>query len=151
MVTNDEDGEKSFCDIRCGVGYNGLAQDDDPRGWQGIAMSNSISIPNTVELNEENFDAEVLRSPVPVLVIFAAEYRLAVSDLIRKLVRDAAERYGGRLRIGIVGLDSHLALAQRFGIDSGITFLIFRDGKLVDSAHGVMAEQAVFEMLDRNV
>jgi thioredoxin 1 len=114
-------------------------------------MTNSASIPNTIELNEENFDAEVLHSPLPVLVIFAPEFRLAVSDLIRKLVHDVAEKYAGRLRIGIVGLDAHLKLAERFGISSSLTLLIFRDGKLVDAAHGVMSEHAVFEMLDRNL
>jgi thioredoxin 1 len=88
-----------------------------------------------VELNETNFKAEVLDSPLPVLVDFWATWCgpcMAIGPTMEKL----SEEYAGRLKVAKVNVDKEPGLAMKYGITSIPAVLLFKGGKLQDTTIG---------------
>ncbi len=81
-----------------------------------------------VTLTSENFEEEVLKSSLPVLVDFWAEW-CGPCRMIAPAVDEIARAYEGRLKVGKVDVDTQGELAGRFGIISIPTIMVFKDGK----------------------
>ena len=81
-----------------------------------------------VTLTSENFEEEVLKSPLPVLVDFWAEW-CGPCRMIAPMVEELARTYEGKLKVGKVDVDSQSALAGKFSIISIPTLMVFKDGK----------------------
>ena len=84
---------------------------------------------------EATFDQEVLESETPVLVDFWAEWCgpcHAVSPILEKIV----EERNGDLKLVKVNIDEEQGLAQRFGIQSIPTMILFKDGEPAAAAIG---------------
>jgi thioredoxin 1 len=102
----------------------------------------------TIEINESNFESEVLRSTQPVLVDFWAEW-CGPCKMIAPVLDEIAEEQIGRVKIGKVNVDSNPALAARFGIQSIPTLLYFADGELKDKTVGVVGKRAILSKLEK--
>jgi thioredoxin 1 len=83
-----------------------------------------------VIITAANFDTEVMASKVPVLVDFWAEW-CTPCRMIAPMVEQLAEAYAGRVKVGTVDVDAEVDLANRFGIISIPTLIVFKDGELV--------------------
>lgn len=83
-----------------------------------------------VVITAANFDTEVMASKVPVLVDFWAEW-CTPCRMIAPMVEQLAEAYAGRVKVGTVDVDAEVDLANRFGIISIPTLIVFKDGELV--------------------
>jgi len=81
-----------------------------------------------VTLTSENFEEEVQKSSLPVLVDFWAEW-CGPCRMIAPAVEELARTYQGKLKVGKVNVDTQGELAGRFGIISIPTIMIFKDGK----------------------
>jgi thioredoxin 1 len=102
----------------------------------------------TIEINERNFEAEVLKSSQPVLVDFWAEW-CGPCKMLAPLLDEIATEQGGRVKIAKVNVDDHPALAARFGIHSLPTLLYFADGELRHQTAGVVGKQTIVSQLER--
>jgi thioredoxin 1 len=102
----------------------------------------------TIELNETNFEAEVLQGGQPVLVDFWAEWCGPCKMLAPVLEEIAAER-SGQVKVAKVNVDENPALAARFGIQSIPTLLYFAGGELKDQTVGAMGKRAILSKLDK--
>ena len=100
----------------------------------------------TIEINEANFEAEVLKSSQPVLVDFWAEWCGPCKMLAPVLEEIAAEQNLG-VKVAQVNVDDHPALAARFGIRSIPTLLYFADGELRHQTVGVVSKKAILSNL----
>ncbi len=87
-------------------------------------MSNSI-----VDLTEATFDEVVNGSSEPVVVDFWADW-CGPCKMIAPLLDEIAEEQAGAVKITKVNADDQPGLAQRFGVMSIPTLLVFRDGEL---------------------
>ena len=100
-----------------------------------------------IEINEANFEAEVLKSTQPVLVDFWAEWCGPCKMLAPVLDQIAAEQ-AGRVKVAKVNVDHNPALAARFEIQSIPTLLYFANGQVRHRTMGVVGKKAVVAKLD---
>lgn len=101
-----------------------------------------------VEVNDSNFDSEVLQSTVPVLLDFSAEW-CGPCKRLEPVVREIAGEYGGRIKVARLDIDRAQATAVRFGIMSVPTVLFFKEGRVQDQLLGFVPKEKLVEKIDR--
>jgi thioredoxin 1 len=102
---------------------------------------------NVVELTDQNFEQEVLKSPVPVLVDFWAEWCMPcrmLSPTIQKLAND----YAGKVKVGKVDTDANRDTAIKYSISNIPTVILFRNGEAAQRFVGLRPERDFKEALD---
>ena len=102
----------------------------------------------TVEINETNFENEVLLSNQPVLVDFWAEW-CGPCKMLAPVLEEIANEQAGRIKIAKVNVDENPALATRFGIQSIPTLLYFANGEMRDQTIGVVSKRAIVSKLEK--
>ncbi len=101
-----------------------------------------------IELNEKNFQNEVLSSDKPVLVDFWAAW-CGPCLMLAPMIERIAEKYEGKVKVGRVNVDENLSLAYRYGIRAIPTVIIFHKGKAVRKLVGVRSEAEYSRELER--
>lgn len=86
----------------------------------------------------DNFEEEVLQSSVPVLVDFYADW-CNPCKMMAPVVEKLAEEYDGTMKVGKCNIDENMQIAQRYRVSSIPAFVIFKDGKQLDSFIGAMS------------
>ena len=99
-----------------------------------------------IELTNENFDAEVLQSELPVLVDFWATW-CGPCMMLGPIVAEVAAEYAGRVKVGKVNVDNAPELAARYGITSIPALLLFNKGEVVRTSVGFVPKADVVAML----
>ena len=90
-----------------------------------------------IELNEKNFESEVVASDVPVLVDFWATW-CGPCQMLAPVVAEIAQEREGQLKVGKVNVDESPDLAAKYGVMSIPAIFLFRDGKVAAQATGFM-------------
>jgi thioredoxin 1 len=103
-----------------------------------------------IEINEANFEAEVLRSAQPVLVDFWAEW-CGPCKMLAPVLDEIATEQSVRLKVAKVNVDHHPALAARFGIQSIPTLLYFAGGKIRHQTVGIAGKKNIVAKLEELV
>ncbi|MGB7769745.1 MAG: thioredoxin [Verrucomicrobiia bacterium] len=103
---------------------------------------------STVEINEKNFEVEVLKSNLPVLVDFWAEW-CGPCKTLAPVLDEIAIGHSGRVKVARVNVDDHPALAARFGIHSIPALLYFADNELRHQTAGVVGKKMIVSKLER--
>jgi thioredoxin len=101
---------------------------------------------NVHEFQDGNFDSEVLKSDVPVLVDFWAPW-CAPCRMIAPAVEQLASEYEGKAKVGKVNIDDFPGIAQRYHIHSIPTVLVFKGGEPVNQVMGAVPKKHLEEML----
>jgi thioredoxin 1 len=91
---------------------------------------------NTQEFNEQNFEAEVLQSSVPVLVDFWAEW-CGPCKRLGPIIDDVAAAVDGKAKVGKVNVDECPGLAARYNVRAIPTVIIFKDGEVSNQQVGL--------------
>lgn len=106
--------------------------------------------PNVLDVDENNFEATTLRSPVPVLLDFTAVW-CPPCRTIAPHVAALAQHYGDRVRVGKVDADSNPELAARYGVRGLPTLLMFRDGQVVGQLVGAVPRARMDELVEKSL
>ncbi len=101
-----------------------------------------------VVVNSQNFEAEVVKSDVPVLVDFWASW-CAPCRMIAPVVEELAKEYNGKLKVAKVDVDSNQEVAMSFGIMSIPTLLIFQNGRVADQLVGAVPKSMLVDKIAR--
>jgi thioredoxin 1 len=106
--------------------------------------------PNTLTFTDAAFDQEVLRSDVPVLVDFWAEW-CGPCRAIAPAIDALATEYAGKIKIGKLDVDANGATAMRYNVHSIPTLLLFRGGQVVEQKVGAAGKSELQKMLEAHV
>lgn len=99
-----------------------------------------------LKITDSNFDEEVRKSDLPVMVDFYADW-CGPCKMMAPLVADLAESYSGKCKIGKCNTDENLELGREFKIMSIPTFLFFKDGRVVDTVIGAVSKNELEEKI----
>lgn len=100
-----------------------------------------------IELTDDNFDNEVIKSDLPVLIDFWAVW-CGPCKVIAPIVEEIDSEYSGKLKVGKMDVDKHRQVAIKYGIRSIPTLLIFKEGKLVHQIVGNTSKAKILERLE---
>ncbi len=95
-----------------------------------------------VILNTDNFEEEVIKSDVPVLVDFWAEWCVPCR-MVAPIVEEISEDYAGKLKVGKFNVDDGTELASKYNVVSIPTLLLFKDGEIVNQKIGAGSKEDI--------
>ena len=101
-------------------------------------------------LNEDTFDEEIKGQPGPILVDFWASW-CAPCKIVAPTLEELAVEMQDRARIAKVDVDSNGDLANRFGIMSIPTLVVFKNGKVVDQLIGAAPKPHIQQLLAKHL
>jgi len=105
---------------------------------------------NIVHTNDSDFEADVINSDKPALVDFWAEW-CGPCKMIAPLLHEAADEYADKMSIVKLNVDQNPNTAQKFGIRSIPTLILFKDGAVQAQKLGAMSKSQLTEFLDTNL
>jgi thioredoxin 1 len=101
-----------------------------------------------VELNEQSFEEKVLKSELPAMVDFSAEW-CPPCKILGPIVDEIAKEYEGKAVVARVDVDEASNLAREYRILSVPTVIFFKDGSAVESSIGAVPKEKLTEILDK--
>ena len=100
-----------------------------------------------ITITAENFEAEVLKSDIPVLVDFWATW-CGPCQMIGPVVSEIAEEYAGRIKVGKVNVDEQMALAMQYQVASIPTLILFKNGEVAKRTMGAQPKENLIKLFE---
>jgi thioredoxin 1 len=99
------------------------------------------------EVNDSNFEQEVLKSPQPVMIDFWAAW-CGPCKAIAPLVDEIANQYNGKLKVVKMDVDRNAATPQRYGVRGIPTLLLIKDGQVKKQIVGYKGKEELQKEVD---
>lgn len=103
-----------------------------------------------LHLTDATFESEVLKSDVPVLVDFYADW-CGPCKMIAPTIEQLATEYEGKAKICKLDVDTHGASAQTYGVRSIPTLLVFKGGEVVETIVGAVPKPSLEEKINKHL
>jgi len=105
---------------------------------------------NTMKVDKNNFEADVLNSSEPVVVDFWAEW-CGPCKMIAPALEEIAQEMGGKVKIAKLNIDENPELAAQFGVRSIPTLMMFKSGEVADMKVGAAPKTALSSWISGNI
>jgi len=105
---------------------------------------------NAVELTDANFEQEVIKEDLPVLVDFWAEW-CGPCRMMGPVLEKIAEKNSGKVKIGKLNVDHNPLSASNYRVTGIPTMHLFKGGEIVDTMVGAVPEGELQKMLDKHM
>ena len=102
---------------------------------------------NLIEFTDDNFYTEVLKSNLPVLVDFWAEW-CGPCKMIAPIVEEIAGDYAGKVKVGKVNVDFNNQVAMQYGIRGIPALLVFKGGSVANQIVGAVTKNNITQILE---
>lgn len=102
---------------------------------------------SAVAVTDANFETEVLRGNVPVVVDFWAEW-CGPCRLVEPVLDELAAEYGDRIKVTKLNVDENPTTSAKFGVRSIPTIMFFKGGQLVDRVIGAASKADLKKRFD---
>ena len=99
-----------------------------------------------LEVSDSNFEDEVIKSEMPVLVDFWAEW-CAPCRMVAPVLEELAEEYAGRVKVAKLNVDANRETAARYDIMSIPTVILFKDGQAAKQVVGALPKESLVREL----
>jgi thioredoxin 1 len=100
------------------------------------------------EVNDADFDKEVLQSETPVLVDFWAAW-CGPCRALAPVVDEIAKQYNGKLRVAKMDVDRNAATPGKYGIRGIPALLLFKGGKVADQIVGFVPKDTIDKSISK--
>ena len=105
---------------------------------------------HTFAATDQNFELEVLKSDIPVLVDFWAAWCVPCK-MIAPTLEEVGAEFAGRAKIAKVNVDENKAIATKYGIRGIPSLLLFKGGELKEQLVGVQTRQEIARIITKNL
>ncbi|HMT03857.1 MAG TPA: thioredoxin TrxA [Burkholderiales bacterium] len=105
---------------------------------------------NVVYANDDSFESEAIKSDIPVLVDFWAEW-CAPCKMLSPILDDISKEYEGKIKIVKVNVDESNVTAATYGIRGIPTLLFFKNGQVVNTKVGNIPKSQLTTFIDSNI
>ncbi len=102
----------------------------------------------SLHLNEQNFDKEVLKSDIPVIVDFWAEW-CGPCKMMGPVFDELGKDYTGKIKFAKLNVDENNKLSEQFEVRSIPTLVVFKNGKEMDRMMGYHPKHVLKEQVDK--
>ncbi|STO93386.1 thioredoxin 1 [Haemophilus pittmaniae] len=103
-----------------------------------------------LHINDAEFDAQVIKSDIPVLVDFWAPW-CGPCKMIAPVLDELAPAYAGKVKIVKVNVDENQATPAQFGVRSIPTLLLFKNGQLVATQVGALPKGQLAAFINQHI
>jgi|SRR5579884_2927545 len=139
--------------IRCPAcsATNRVPRDKIAQGFKPVCGSCKAPLPAATQpftVTDATFEAQVERSPLPVLVDLWAPW-CGPCRMIAPVLDDLASEMAGRINVAKLNIDDNPVTTARFNVQSIPALLIFKDGRLIDRMVGAQPKMEIVRHLDR--
>ncbi|HEU0234371.1 MAG: thioredoxin TrxA [Gallionella sp.] len=101
-------------------------------------------------VSDATFDAEVLQSPLPVLVDYWAEW-CGPCRMIAPILDEIAKEYAGRLSVAKLNVDENQQTPQKFGVRGIPTLMLFKNGNIEATKVGALSKSQLAAFIDSHI
>jgi thioredoxin 1 len=108
-------------------------------------MSDSVKV-----VTDASFESDVMKSDLPVLVDFWAEW-CGPCKMIGPIVEEIAKEYGGKLTVAKLNVDENAAVPAKHGIRGIPTLILFKNGAVVSQKVGAAAKSQLTAWIDSQI
>ena len=101
---------------------------------------------SVLHLTSDNFEREVIKSDIPVMIDFWANWCMPCK-MMSPIVEEIAKEMEGKVKVAKVNIDEEQALTLKYGIMSIPTFVVIKNGNVVNQSIGMQDKQELLKLL----